>query len=163
VAFDAFLKLDGIPGDSVDQFHKGEIEILGWEETVTQSVNRGSAGGGAGAGKATFQDFHFTARVSSATPRLLLACASGQHIRTATLSVRKAGGEQRFEFLKYVLDTLLVSSVKTGGSSVDADSPSEQFSLSFLKLHVFVTPQKADGSAGAPVSAGWDLSSNKSV
>ena len=40
MAFDAFLKLDGIPGDSVDQFHKGQIEILGWEETVTLAVNR---------------------------------------------------------------------------------------------------------------------------
>jgi type VI secretion system secreted protein Hcp len=161
VAFDAFLKLDGIPGDSVDAVHKGEIEITGIQGGLTHSVNRSSATGGAGAGKATFQDFHFIAPVSSATPKLILACASGQHIKTATVTMRKAGGEQRgIEFLKYALTDVLVSSVTTGGSTGDAE-PTEQFSLSFLKLNVVYTPQKPDGTTGPPVTSGWDLSTNK--
>ena len=29
-AFDYFLKLDGIPGESIDDKHKGEIDVLSW-------------------------------------------------------------------------------------------------------------------------------------
>ena len=29
-AFDYFLKLDGIPGESTDAKHKGEIDVLSW-------------------------------------------------------------------------------------------------------------------------------------
>ena len=159
MAFDAFLKLDGISGDSFDKSHPGEIEVLGWEEGLTHPVSRGGAGGGAGAGKATFQDFHFTARLSSATPKLLLACASGQHVKTATLSCRKAGGEQVFEFLKFVLDDVLVSSVKSGGSS--ADQVVDTFTLNFAKIHVFFSTQSATGAPGGTTSAGWDLANNK--
>jgi type VI secretion system secreted protein Hcp len=163
VAFDAFLKIEGIPGDSVDQFHKGEIEVLGWEEGLTHPTSRGGAGGGGGAGRATFQDFHITTRVSTASPQLLLACASGQHLKTATLSVRKAGGEARqLDFMKFVLDDVLVSSVKTGGASTD-ESPNEIFTLNFLKIHVFFTSQSATGAAGSTTTAGWDLAGNRKV
>ena len=161
MAFDAVLKLDGIAGDSVDQFHKGEIEVVGFQGGLSHPANRASATGGAGAGKATFQDFHFTAPVSSATPKLLLACASGQHIKSATLSVRKAGGDPRgLDFLKYTFTDAIVSSVTTGGASGDA-APSEQFSLNFLKLNVVYAPPKPDGTLGAPSTAGWDLGTNK--
>jgi len=164
VAFDAFLKLDGIPGDSVDAAHKGEIQVLGFQGGLSNPVHIGSATGGAGAGKATFQDFQFTAPVSSATPKLLLACASGQHINSAILAVRKAGGKGPgggLDFLKYTLTDVFVSSVTTGGAGSD-EAVHEQFSLAFAKLQVsFQAENAAGGSAGTPITSGWDLRQNK--
>jgi type VI secretion system secreted protein Hcp len=165
LAFDAFLKLDGIPGDSVDAAHKGEIQVSAFQGGLSNPAHVGSATGGAGAGKATFQDFQFTAPVSSATPKLLLACATGQHITTATLAVRRAGAAGSkvapLEFLKYTLTNVVVSSVTTAGASADA-SPHEQFSLAFAKLQVSYQPQNAaGGAAGPPVTGGWDLGQNK--
>ena len=166
MAYDAFLKLAGIPGDSVDAAHKGEIQVTGFQEGLTNSSRIGSATGGAGAGKVTFQDFQFTAPVSSATPKLLLACANGQHIPSATLTVRKAGAgagkPAGLEFLKYVMTTVVVSSVTTAAAAGD-DVPHEQFSLAFAKLQVTYTPQNPNGTAGTPVQTGWDLQTNKQV
>jgi type VI secretion system secreted protein Hcp len=164
VAFDAFLKIDGIAGDSTDVAHKGEIQVLGFQEGITNSTRIGSATGGAGAGKATFQDFSFTVPVGASTPKLFLACASGQHLTSATLTVRKPaggrGGAAGFEFLKYVLSTVFVSSVTTGGSAND-EAPHEQFTLTFGKLQVYFTPENPNGSAGTTVNGGWDLQQNK--
>ena len=91
MAFDAFLKLEGIEGESTDRTHKGEIEISSFSWGVS---NTGSSGGsGGGAGKALLQDFHFTMPTSKASPNLMLACATGRHSQQATLTCRR--GEAR--------------------------------------------------------------------
>ena len=61
------------------------------------------------------QDFHFMMKVNKASPKLMLACASGEHIKKAVLTCRKAGKDQQ-EFLKITLTDVLVSSYQTGGS-----------------------------------------------
>jgi len=85
MAVDYFLKLDGIPGESTDAKHKDEIDTLAFSWGVSQSGSSGPGGGG-GAGKAVFEDLLVVARTSKASPKLLLACASGQHIKTAVLT-----------------------------------------------------------------------------
>src|SRR4051812_17680927 len=127
MAFDAFLKLDGIPGESLDKKHPGEIEILSFSWGVSNSGSF-SSGGGGGAGKASFQDFHFVSSLQKSSPKLWLACATGEHIKQAVLTLRKAGGDG-FEFYKVTLSDILVSSYNQGGSSQGGDTrPSEQFS-----------------------------------
>src|SRR5262245_25086495 len=111
---DFFLKMDGVDGDSEDAKMKGQIDIDSFSWGVTNQGTH-AFGGGGGAGKASFQDFHFVMKVNKASPKLMLACATGQHIPKATLSVRKAGGGQEV-FLTVTLTDVLVSSYQTGGS-----------------------------------------------
>src|SRR5215470_11993047 len=99
MAVDMFLKLDGIEGESKDHKHAGEIELLSFSWGVSNSSGLACAGGGGGAGKASFHDFAFVKRVDSATPQLMLHCATGEHIKTGLITVRKAG-EKPTEFLK---------------------------------------------------------------
>lgn len=156
---DYFLKIAGIDGESTDDKHKGEIDIdsFAWGETQSGT---GGRGGGGGAGKVSMQDIHFTAKVSKASNKLLLACASGEHLKEATLTVRKAGKEQQ-EYYKIKFTDCLVSSyqVGSGGGVV----PTDQFSLNFAKGEWEYKAQKADGSLDAPVKVGWDLAANKPV
>src|SRR5262252_6314875 len=112
-AVDYFLKIEGIDGESFDSKHKGEIDIHSWSWGATQQGAHAAQGGG-GAGKVSMQDFHFTMNVNKATPKLMLACASGEHIPKAVLTCRKAGKEQQ-EYLKVTLTDLLISSFQTGG------------------------------------------------
>ena len=167
MAFDAFLKLDGIPGESTDAAHKGEIQVTGFQGGFNNPSHVGSATGGAGAGKVTFQDFQFNVPVGPATPKLLLACAQGTHIASAVLSVRKtgakAGAAAGVDYLKYTLTNCVVSSVTTGGASTD-DAPHENFSLAFAQIQVSFQPQSATGqAAGPPTTTGWNLQQNKQV
>jgi type VI secretion system secreted protein Hcp len=159
MALDFFLKVDGIPGESQDSKHKDEIDVVAWSWGETRPAPPGSAGGGGGAGKVQIQDFTFTAQTSKASPNLMLACASGKHVKSAVLTARKAGGKQA-EFLTISLSDILVSSYQAGGSEGEV-IPTESVSLNFSKIQLEYRPQKADGSLGAPVKAGWDVKKNQ--
>jgi type VI secretion system secreted protein Hcp len=161
VASDYLLKIDGIKGESTDSKHKDEIEIESFSWGCTQPGTFQSGGGG-GAGKVSFQDIHFTTRVNVASPNLMVACASGQHIKVATLTVRKAGKDQQ-EYYVIKLSDNLVSSYQSGGSEGSNALPVDQFSINFSKIEFEYKTQKADGSLGPSVKGGWDLKANKKV
>ena len=151
---DYFLKIDGVPGESVGK--PGEIDLLSFSWGETQPGTAGQ-GGGAGAGKVAQQDFHFAKLVDKASPMLFVSCASGAHIKSAVVTARKAGGKQE-DYLIFKLSDVLISSYQTGGSAGSDIVPSEQFSLNFVKLEVAYKEQKADGTLGGEVKQGYDFS-----
>jgi type VI secretion system secreted protein Hcp len=154
------LKIDGIPGESKESKHKGEIDVLSWSWGEQASVSSGGSGGGAG--KVEMGPVHVAAHTSQASPKLLLACASGQHIKEAVLTVaRKTKGKRR-DFLVIKLTDVLVSSYQVSGAQPES-TPLDAFSLDFSKIEMDYTQIKADGSPGTLVKAGWDIKSNKPV
>ena len=157
MASDYFLKIDGIDGESQDAKHKGEIDLQSftWSEAQT-----GRPVGGGGAGRVTIGDFEVTKRIDQASPRLLLAVASGQHIKSAVLTARRAGKEQQ-EYLTYKFNDLLVSSYKT--EALAPEDPVDQISFNFGQIQVEYRPQKADGTLGPPIKAGWDVTRNQAI
>ena len=156
MAADIFAKIGDIKGESLDSKHKDEVEILSWSWGVSQSGSLNQGGGG-GAGKATFNDFHFTHRVDKASPTLMRACATGEHIKDATITVRKAGKGQQ-EFLIIKMNDVIVTSVTDGDSE---NSRVETVSLAFAKVDLEYKPQKRDGSLDAGVHFKYDLKGNK--
>jgi type VI secretion system secreted protein Hcp len=161
MAFDAFLKIDSIPGESKDSKHKDEIEVFSFSWGESNPAILSAGGTGASSGKVSMQDFHFVAATQKSSPALFLACATGEHIKEATLTLRKSGGEQ-VEYLKYKLTDLLVSSFGIGGAQDAGPSvPTESFSLNFAKIEVEYAQQNADGSLSTPVKAGYDLALQK--
>ena len=158
---DYFLKIDGIEGESKDASHAGEIQLQSWSWGETQAGAMVSGGGG-GAGKVSMQDFHFVMEVNKASPKLILACAAGQHIASATLTCRKAGTTAQ-EFLIYKFSELLISSFQTGGSGGSSILPQDQISFNYTKIEITYKEQTATGSLGGATNAGWDLKKNVKV
>lgn len=154
---DYFLKIDGIPGESADSKHKNEIDLLSWSWGEANSGSH-AAGGGGGAGKVAMQDFNFTMTINKASPKLFLACATGQHIKEALLTCRKAGKEQQ-EYLKIKFSDLLISNYQTGGSGGDV-VPVDQISFNFAKIETSYAPQKADGKLDSPVVHNYSVKTN---
>ena len=152
-----FLKVDGVEGESKDAKHKGEIDVESFSFGASNEGSTGGGGGG-GAGKVSMHDFSFTTRASKASPKLFLACASGQHIKTALLTVRKPGGQQQ-NFLKITLNDVLVSGYAEAGAEA-TDVPTDQVTMNFSKIQFSYTGQRPDGSPDAPVTVGWDLKTN---
>ena len=157
-ASDYLLEIDGIKGESADQKHKDTITIESFGWGATQGATR-SSGGGGGAGKVTFQDFHFVKATDKSSPALLQAVASGRHIKKATLFVRKSGGDQQ-EYLKVTLEDCLVSSFKAAPQAPGVGQ-TESISLNFTKIEYDYRPQLPDGSLGGAVHGGWDVKINK--
>jgi type VI secretion system secreted protein Hcp len=160
MAVDYFLKIEGIDGESTDGKHGGEIDVESWSWGATNS-GTSAGGGGGGAGKVSMNDFHFVMRANKASPKLMLSCSTGEHLKSATLTCRKAGGEQQ-EYMTIKMYDLLVSSYQTGGSNGDV-IPLDQISLNFSKIEFEYKPQKADGTLDSPVKTGYDLKLNQKV
>jgi type VI secretion system secreted protein Hcp len=105
-------------------------------------------------------DFHFVSNVNKASPKLFQACATGEHIKQALLTCRKAGKDQQ-EYLKIKLSDLLVSSVQQSGSPNGAIVPQEQVTINFAKIQIEYHEQKPDGTLAGAMNGGWDAKANK--
>ena len=153
-----FLKIDGVEGESTDAVHKGEIDVQAWSWGLAQAGGAPTGSGG-GAGKVTFQDMQFVARISKASPTLFISCATGAHHKSAELTgVRTAGKDA---FLKYRLTDVRVTSVQDAGS--EPGPPTEQFSLGYDTLDITYRPQNPKGQLEPPITAGFDVRHHKKL
>jgi type VI secretion system secreted protein Hcp len=158
MAYDTFAKLGDIKGESPDDKHKDEIEVLSYSWGVSNAGSMAHGSGG-GEGKATFHDLSFTHKVDKASPVLLQACATGVHLKDGTITVRKAGKGQQ-EFLVIKMNDIIITSVTQGGGG-GADGASENVSIAFAKVNLEYKPQKADGSLEAGIHFKYDLKAQK--
>jgi type VI secretion system secreted protein Hcp len=157
MATDIFLKIGDIKGESQDEKHPNEIEVLSWSWGVMQSGSM-DYGSGGGTGKASFGDLSIMHNLDKASPSLMKACATGEHIKEATLVQRKAGKGQQ-EFLIVKMTDVLITSVTPGGSGSEA--PGESIALQAGKYELEYKAQKADGSLDAGVFFKYDIKLNK--
>jgi type VI secretion system secreted protein Hcp len=158
---DIFLKLDGIPGESTDDAHKGEIDV----EAFTFNAKRAAANGsGGGAGKVKFAPLRFVKVYDASSPRLIQAAASGRHIKSAILTFRRSGDAGGSEFLTYKLSDIVVSSYQQGGANRDQrplGSLEDEVGLSPAKVELTERTTTASGETGPVVTASWDLKHNR--
>jgi type VI secretion system secreted protein Hcp len=155
MATDIFAKIGDIKGESVDAKHKDEIEVLSFSWGV---ANAGPTAPGGGAGKATFQELSIVHGIDKATPALLKACATGVHIKDATITHRKAGKGQQ-EFLIVKLNDVTITAVSHAGAE---DSPyAESVNLKFAKVDLEYKAQRPDGSLDVGQHFKFDLQGNK--
>ena len=157
MATDIFAKIGDIKGESLDVKHKDEIEVLSFSWGVANTGSTGSGGGGA-TGKAIFQDLQIVHGVDNATPALLKACATGQHIKDATITHRKAGKGQQ-EFLIITLNDVTIAAVSHTGD--EAEPYAEAVSLKFAKVDFHYRTQRTDGSLDPGEHFKFDLKANK--
>jgi type VI secretion system secreted protein Hcp len=162
--FDAFLKIDGVDGETTDAKHKGEIEILSYHWGVSQAISGTVSSSGTFSGQRC--DMTAVAIVKSldkASPKLAQACASGEHFKSATITLSRAGGDKQ-PYMKYKLSDVLIENVSVGGASQgEGGVPSEEVGLRYGKIELEYTVVGTDGKAAGNVTGGWDLKENKKV
>src|SRR3954471_20951838 len=118
MATDTFAKIGGIKGEFQDAKHKEALGMFSSSWGVHQT-GTAAHGSGAGAGKASFSDFSFAHYVDKASPNLMKACATGEHIKEATVTQRKAGKGQQ-EYLIIKMNDILITNVAPSGSNGDS-------------------------------------------
>src|ERR1051326_8965308 len=147
MAADIYAKIGDIKGEALDDKHKDESEVLSFSWGVSNAGSMGSGSGG-GEGKATFHDLSFTHNIDKASPVLMQSCATGVHMKEATITHRKAGKGQQ-EFLVIKMNDVIVTAIMDADSSEGGSA--ETVSLAFAKIDVAYRPQKADGSLDAGI------------
>ena len=158
MAVDMFLKITGVEGESKDDKHGKEIDVLAWSWGVSNSGTFHTGTGG-GAGKANVQDISLTKYYDKASPNLQLACCTGKHYDEAILTVRKAGDDP-LEYIKITMTNVLVTSVSTGGSGGE-DRLTENLTLNFAKVKSQYWLQSAKGGSEKGPEMTYDVAANK--
>ncbi|MFO7497030.1 MAG: type VI secretion system tube protein Hcp [Desulfobacterales bacterium] len=156
----AFLRIDGIKGESTDDKHREWIEVLSFSWGCSQQAGASQVGsGGRSSGRADFADLTIVKPLDAATPLLFKACATGEHIKEVILELCRAGGD-KLKWMEYKMSDVTVSSVAVSGGG--GGDPTESVSFNYGRIQqTYVKQKRADGTGGGSVLAGWDLQANK--
>jgi type VI secretion system secreted protein Hcp len=158
MAFDGFLQLNGIEGESTDTKHKAWIEISDCSMEILQSVSTtASSVGGASAEKADFSTLRFTKLMDKSSPQLALACAKGTHFDTVHVEFCRAGSE-KVTFMAIKLTDCLISGV---AMNAGGDFPTETVHLDYGGINWTYTQQSRKGGMSmGKTAAGWNRRKN---
>jgi type VI secretion system secreted protein Hcp len=157
-----FLKIDGAPGTCTEANHKQWIEIDSYSFGANQQSSA-AHGSGAGAGRVSFQDFHFTAKAGKESPVVFGMVCSGKVAPTVELHEVKAGGPANINHVEIVLSDCFICGFQMSDSA-HAVEPQASYTLNFSKANFKYQAQKDDGSKdGGPVESGWDAKQNQKM
>lgn len=159
MAYDAFLKLDGITGESQKTGHDGEIDIMSFSWGASNSTSVGT-GTGASTGKVNISDFSIMKTTDSSSPNLFQKCCDGSVIATGVVTLQRQVQGSATPYLVYNFTNVYVTSIQWSGSGGAGDSPMESVSFCFEQGTVDYTPQADEGGAGSAVHGGWNIGTN---
>lgn len=155
MAVDYFLKLEGIQGESVDEKHKNEIQIMSWSWGAS-NVSSVAGTGGSGAGKADLSDLGVMAYFDKSTPKFFKSVCKGDHIPSGTLTATKGGADK--PYLKVDFKELFVTSLQLSASS---EIPTVSISFSYNEIKVDYSQQDDKGNLTSTGAVTYNTKQNK--
>jgi len=141
MAVDYFLKLDGIDGESQDEKHKNEIQVLSWSWGAA-NVSSVSGTGGSGAGKADLSDINMMLNFDKSTCKFFKSICAGTHIPSGELSAVKAGTDGK-PYLKVDLKEIFVTGLQMSAAG-EIPAVSLSFSYNEIQMNYFMQDEKGN-------------------
>ena len=160
MAFDSFIKFDGIDGEATESKHTHWIPVDSFHWGVSHQVDM--VGSAHSSGKASIESFSFTKLTDTSSPKLALACCTGEHIKSAAIEFSQSTGD-RLVWMSYKFTDVMVSGFNISGAPSGVDRPQESVSISFSKWEQKYQPTDNKGALGGAIPAGYDLKLNKKV
>lgn len=150
-AVDTFLKIGDIKGESTDDKHKGEIDVLSWSWGLT-GPSRNSPGVPqlpVGPPKAACsRSISLFKTTDAASPLLMANAALGTNIPSATLALRRTEASE--DFLVITMKDVIISAMTADGTS---DVPTESVTLNYSSARVTFKRGDSGGEVGAAIEA----------
>jgi len=163
MAFDAFLFVKDIDGESSDDKHQKWIEVLSFSHGVAQPASGSpSDRGGRSAERCNHNDFSIVHALDKASPALALACCNGTHIPEVSVELCRAAGDKT-PYMKWKMEDVLITSVSPGGSSQGGETvPLESVTFNYGKITwTYSETDHKTGKKTGQVEKHWDLVANK--
>ena len=151
----AYLRLDGIVGESQDVAHRNEIEIVkfSWNDSIPMDDRAHIP-----IGVAIVDDFQITAQCSKASPVLFQYSALSRQIPKATITLQRTDSTgASTDFLTWTLSDVLITSYTTTYDGTWDSKVTDQISLSFGKASFRYVPMNPDGTYSSPVEAAYEV------
>ena len=133
MAFDVFLKIDGVPGEVAAVGREGSILVEAFSHGLTQPTTILSSGATGAVERSIHQDFSIVKTLDRASPKLAEAVCNGKQIAEITVELARATGDKQ-KFMTYKLTDVIVSSVTPQGSAQGTDErPLEEVTFNYGK------------------------------
>ena len=147
MALDAFLKIDGIPGESADEAHKDSIEVLGYSFDMTTPID---VAAGLKSGRIQLSPLTIQKVVDKASAILTMACRTNMPIKEVTLELCRATGKKE-KYFEYRLSKAHVSRIHVVKNLQSGGLPIEEVSFVFAKIEwtYYVTDLKTGKPHGS--------------
>jgi len=126
----AFLKFDGVDGESTDASHKGWIDVLSFSQGASKPSSA-STGLSRRRGSALLEDFVITKKLDKSSPKLADFLLKGRIIPAVTLELVNSG---KSPYYKVVMSNVMINSFKNGGTCGNQCPVTEEISLSFERI-----------------------------
>jgi type VI secretion system secreted protein Hcp len=160
MANDAYLRFDGIKGESQDHGHKEWIEISGvrWAIQQPKSATASTAGGHT-AERAELSEVSFEKLCDLSSPILMQTCAMGKTIPKATFEFMRADGDGNpIKYFEIELENVLIGTISP---ILGAGLLQESIGLKFSQVRWRYTQQRIAGSSAGNTAGGWNLAMNR--
>jgi len=151
-AYDVFLKLNGIDGES---------NVIGYEKWIVLSTASFSianqskeAGAGGSGGKAVLNEFTVTKRFDASSIALFQASAAGSMIKSGQLVFVPQGEGRKTPVLTFDLKDI-------GIASYSFNNLEESISLTFTSMTLEYAAMNGKGGSNPPITGGWDFGKNQ--
>jgi type VI secretion system secreted protein Hcp len=163
MALDAYLQIDGIKGESMDDKHRDWIEVSNASWNVYQPrATTASTGGGLTTGRAELSELTFSKLADLSSPILQQHCAMGKTIPKAKFEFMRADGDGKpICYYTVEIENVMISGVTP--SSGDGGIITEQVRFAYSKMKWKYTKQGVRGGTEGNSSGGWDCAANKCV
>jgi type VI secretion system secreted protein Hcp len=161
MAMDAFLKLEGIIGESQKMNHSGEIEVSNFH---LQAINPTTVkqGTGLSATKVSLSGFTVTRPTDKASPSIFVRCCAGEHFGKASVALQKATGDTTGEiYLRYDFKKVFLTDIAWADNG--EDTPTERLTFAYEEIKISYKPQASDGGLRPQIVGGWNQALNARV
>lgn len=161
MAFDGFLKIPSISGESRDLKHKDWIEVMSFTWGISSSYT-GPTGSSTQSNRVDVNNFVVTKTADRASPLLMLACATGQTLDPIRLELCRATKDKQ-KYMEFKLSNAVVISVTPGGEAGGKEAlPVEEVTFNYQKIDVIYTEtDQLSGNPKGDVTFQYDVARNK--
>lgn len=170
-ATDYFMRIDPGPGntqilgesqDVAFPGKQGYISIKSFSYGVENQMTIGSTTGGAGTGKAKFNELQIEKDVDSTSPPIFQALAQGQHYNGVEIIARKAGATTSTIATRYYFSLAFPTSDEQSGDSGD-ETMQQKLTFNYGGLALKYVGQTTTGTAKPAVLAKWSQLTNSTL
>ena len=153
----AFIKYDGIDGESTDSKHDKWIDVLSVDWGAYRSGG-GATGETRSRGEAVVEDMTLTIEYEKASPKLQEKMLKGEIIPKLEIELTATYGGSRVTYLKYELTNVMITSFqKQASGNDDAGPPTVVIGNNFEEIKVTYTEFDESGSSKGNVEAEYKV------
>ena len=153
----AYIKFDGVDGESLDKDHKGWSDLASFGQSLHQP-----GGGGTGAtrrrGDVILDDLTCAKELDKASPKIAESVCNGKVYPKVEIHLTASTTDKgRVTYYAYELTNVMVTSYQVGGSGQSEDVPTEDFSLNFEEIKVTYTENDSKGKKKGNIEYSWKV------